>query len=209
MTDIERAKAYEERSDFVGALKAYRDAYLADSKSEAALLGIAMSALYMDNIPLSLEFFVKLLILNHDHAWGYWGRAKIFFQYGQEERALEDMKRAIAFDQPATELRIDCAVVYNAHNYPVEALAALEALPPDALSSDGEIEVVYALLLLKRYHDPRLVAFCEDVQNQDDPDPLALYLAAAYAQAHGLSHGSSLRKLALELEPSIEEAYPL
>ena len=105
---IETARTLEESGDYVGALVQYRSLYAEDSGNEDVILGIAQCALALDNPELAFEFFVKLLIQNHNNPWGYVGRANVLFRYAQTDRALSDLARAIELDNPATELRIDC-----------------------------------------------------------------------------------------------------
>ena len=125
--DIKRAHALEDNADFVGALRLYRDAYTQDSGDTDAVLGIAQNAMALDNPELALEFFVKLLILDHRNPWGFLGRAQVMARYNQIERAISDVRHALELEAEPGELRIDCAAVLNDCG---EFEAALDALVP-------------------------------------------------------------------------------
>ena len=113
ISDIERAHALEDNADFVGALRLYRDAYTQNSSDSDAVLGIAQNAMALDNPELALEFFVKLLILDHRNPWGFLGRAQVMARYNQVERAISDVRHALELEAEPGDLRIDCAAVLN------------------------------------------------------------------------------------------------
>ena len=126
-SEIESAHALENNADFVGALRLYHEAYKRDSSDSDAVLGIAQNAMTLDNPELALEFFVKLLILDHKNPWGFLGRAQVMIRYNQLSRAVSDIRRAIELDEPASEIRVDCAAALNDCG---DCAAALEALSP-------------------------------------------------------------------------------
>ena len=128
MTPLELAQHLENTGNFVESLKIYREIYVQNPGDEDALLGIANCALAMDVLPTALEFYVKLLICNHDNPWGYLGRAMVLFRYDQDERALSDVASAIALDNPASALRIDVAAALNESGYVRQAFEALRPL---------------------------------------------------------------------------------
>ena len=139
---------YEKNGELLEALKAYRDIYVAVPHDQDAILGLARSALALGEIEYAFDFFVKLLIENHQHPWGYWGRAAVYFTYDQQERAYHEVCRALELDSPATALRVDCAVLLNENGYYQKALEALLALPEADFDEDARIEWCYAELML-------------------------------------------------------------
>ena len=164
--------ALEKEGDLTGALKAYRDLYLQSPKDEAAVYGIAQCALALGNLETAFEFFVKLLILNHDCPEAYVGRANVLFQYEQRERAMSDLAKAIELDNPPSMVRIDCAAVLNDNGlseFAMQALAPIREMAWD--EDDFKCEWVYCLLAARKPEHPDvksiLTYFLENIE--DDP----------------------------------------
>lgn len=147
-TRLAEAVLAEQEGELLDALKAYRDIYVASPHDQDAIVGLARTALALGEVEYAFDFFVKLLIENHQHPWGYWGRAAVYFTYHQRERAYREVCRALALDVPATSLHVDCAVLLNENGYYEEALQALSALDETDFDEDAEIEWCYAEIVL-------------------------------------------------------------
>ncbi|MBQ1266612.1 MAG: hypothetical protein IIY06_07575 [Proteobacteria bacterium] len=145
---LAEAVVEENKGEFLNALRKYRDVYASAPHDQDAILGLARVALTMGELEYAFDFFVKLLIENHRHPWGFWGRAVVYFAYQQPERAFREVCRAIEYDSPATSLRVDCAVLLNENGYYQEALDALRHLPEDDFDEDAKIEWCYAEIML-------------------------------------------------------------
>lgn len=172
ISDFETAKALEISGDFVGALRLYRELYAANSADEAVILGIAQCALTLGNPELAFEFYVKLLIINHNNPWGYLGRSNILFRYEQIDRALSDLARAIELDTPPSELRIDAAAILNDNGYCELAIQALCPLRNTHFEeSDFQCEWVFALMATKQYEHPDVSAVIELFRQKEAEDP--------------------------------------
>ena len=151
MTPEERAKAQalESDGDLAGALKVYREAYLKSDKDEDAILGIAQSAMMLDDLGIAMEFFVKLLIVNHENPWGYLGRGMIMMENARSTQALSDIRKALKLDNPPTEMRIDAAAALNDYGFSEEAIEALMPLRDTHYNDpDFRAEWVFGLLVI-------------------------------------------------------------
>ena len=177
-SEIESAHALENSADFVGALRLYYAAYKRDSSDSDAVLGIAQNAMTLDNPELALEFFVKLLILDHRNPWGFLGRAQVMIRYNQVNRAVSDIQRAIDLDQPASDLRVDCAAALNDCG---ECESALEALAPirEDYGEDSDFcaEWIFASIASGKGNDEISRMLDDCMKNSDDPLFELCYLA--------------------------------
>ncbi len=203
-----KAKALEEDGNFVEALKVYRDVYGAEPHNQDAILGLGRVAYTVGEIEYAFEFFVKLLIENHEHPWGYWGRAAVFFEYNQPERALRELARAISFDNPASSLRIDCAVLLNNHKLYKEARRALSAYPREKYDEDAAIEWCYASIKLGSIDD--YTAACLKDHALDEEDEIgAIWLLLRGMQLCTVpeteSEGKNMILRALALDPDLAD----
>lgn len=142
-----KGQVLEAQGDFVGALRLYQAAYLEEPENETVLQGIAQCALALDELPTALDFFVRLLIQNHDNPWGYLGRASVLFRYGATDRALSDVASAIVCDAPSSGLRIDIAALLNAND---QSKFAADLLTPlyDSFCDDADYMAEYAFALI-------------------------------------------------------------
>lgn len=202
---LTEAKNYEDEGNFVEALKAYRDVYASDPHSQEAILGLGRVAYTIGEVECAFDFFVKLLIENHEHAWGYWGRAAVFFAYEQPERALREVARALEYDRPATSLRIDCAVLLNENGYFEEARCALAALSKEAYDEDADIEWCYASLRCgtpDAYTLSRLAAH-EPSLDETTAEAEWLLLHGLHKRLHDVEASRVLIARALELDPEL------
>ncbi len=186
MISLETAKNLENNGDFIAALKLYHEIYSQDNACEEAVLGIAQCALSLDNPEFAFEFFVKLLILNHSNPWGYIGRANVFFRYNQVDRALTDLSRAIKLDDPATELRIDCAALLNDYGYCSIAIQALAPIRSACLhDSDFQCEWLFAQIAENHYDNPDIPWIASQFKAQVTDDPFYALCLAAMNQHNG------------------------
>ena len=167
---IQSARSFEEDGDFVAALRLYREAYTRDSADLDAILGVAQCAMTLDNPELALEFYVKLLILDHSNPWGFLGRAQVMLRYRQFARALSDIARAIELDEPASDFRIDCAAALNDCGEPQKALEAIAPLGDDYDDDpDFAAEFLFASIVTGAI-DSRVREMLENCeQTSDDP----------------------------------------
>ena len=167
---FQRARAFEEDADFVAALRLYHEAYKRDPADLDAILGVAQCAMALDNPELALEFYVKLLILDHGNPWGFLGRAQVMLRYRQFARALSDIARAVELDDPASDFRIDCAAALNDCGEPQKALEALAPLGEDFDDDpDFAAEFIFASIVTDAV-DPRARKMLENCeQTSDDP----------------------------------------
>ena len=173
--------ALEKAGDLTGALKAYRDLYLQSPKDEAAVYGIAQCALALGNLETAFEFFVKLLILNHDCPEAYIGRANVLFQYDQRERAMSDLARAIALENPASMLRIDCAAVLNDNGLSEFAMQALAPIREMAMGDDDfKCEWVYCLMAAHKLDHPDVKSILTYFYGAIEHDPYYAFCLQAY-----------------------------
>ncbi|GEM_PF-2261890 len=171
----------EQSGDFIAALTAYRDLYLKNPKDEGAIYGIAQCALALGNLETAFEFFVKLLIMNHDCAEAYVGRSNILFQYDQRERAMSDLAKAIELDNPASVLRIDCAAILNDNGLTEFAMQALQPVRDMAFDDfDFKSEWIFCLLANRKLEHvdvkPILASFVENIEE----DPYYAFCIGAY-----------------------------
>ncbi len=186
MSDIlETAKVLENQRDFVAALEQYRQVYIQNSSSEDAILGIAQCALALDNQELAFEFFVKLLIQNHNNPWGYIGRANILFRFGQSDRALSDLAKAIRIDNPPSALRIDIAAILNANGYSDAAIDVLNPIRQNFFDdTDFKCELCFALLAQNLTDSQDLVKIIEYFSHHIDEDPFYQLCIIAFKIKH-------------------------
>lgn len=185
-SDIKTAQALELSGEIVSALDLYRKAFLASPKDESAVLGIANCALALEDLPVALEFYVRLLILNHGNPWGYYGRASVLFRYGASAKACDDIALAMAYDDPATALRIDMAALLNANGFFERALCALEPLRGDLrLDPDFRIEFAFAKLVLRQIDEDEFVeTMTYFEENSEEDDLYALFISSYRYQKH-------------------------
>ena len=80
MSALETARNLETSGDIVGALEKYRELYAQTPNDEDVVLGIANCALAIDALEIALEYYVRLLILNHHNPWGFYGRATVLLR---------------------------------------------------------------------------------------------------------------------------------
>lgn len=174
-----KGQVLEARGDFVGALRLYQAAYLEEPENETVLQGIAQCALALDELPTALDFFVRLLIQNHDNPWGYLGRASVLFRYGATDRALSDVASAILCDAPSSGLRIDIAALLNANG---QSGFAADLLTPlyDAFVHDADYMAEYAFALICTRQTTLFERVTPWLESHAAEDPYyALLLAAA------------------------------
>jgi tetratricopeptide (TPR) repeat protein len=207
---IEQAQILEQKGDIVGALELWRAIYTEDNACEDAILGIAQAALLLDESDLAFEFFVKLLILNHDNPWGYLGRANIMFRYNQPDRALSDLARVLELDTPASEIRIDCAALLNENGYSSLAIAALKPIRAAFYEdTDFKSEWLFAHLAANRLEHPDIPKILEFFKMHAADDPFYDLCLYAHAYKHGDPQAPArLRTLITEfpdLEARIEQ----
>lgn len=196
------AAELEASGDLLEAIKAYRDVYAIDSHCQDAILGLAKVALYLGKIEYAFDFFVKLLIENHENAWGYWGRAAVYFEYNQADRALREIAHAIELDSPPTSLRIECAALLNDNGYFNEAKSALSALTDDEFDEDAQIE--WALSTIKlNLNDERTTSLLAD-HTDEDCDPIWTLLRGLALNNNAQNSGDALIKLAISQDPDLE-----
>ena len=165
-----------DNGDIVEALQSYRSAYAENNSDEDAILGIAQCALMIDNIDIAFEFFVRLLIINHEHPWGYLGRGIIMMQTEQRERALADIQKALKLDNPPTEMRIDAAASLNDFGYSELAIEALMPLRDKYFDNeDFRAEWLFGLLVIADLNNPDILTIIdEELEKADktgEPDP--------------------------------------
>lgn len=171
----------EQNGDFIAALTAYRDLYLKDPKDEGAIYGIAQCALALGNLETAFEFFVKLLIMNHDCAEAYVGRANILFQYDQRERAMSDLAKAIELDNPASMLRIDCAAILNDNGLTEFAMQALMPVRDEAFEDfDFKSEWIFCLLANQKLDHSDVKSILASFVDHIEEDPYYTFCIGAY-----------------------------
>ena len=163
MSALETARNLETSGDIVGALEKYRELYAQTPNDEDVVLGIANCALAIDALEIALEYYVRLLILNHHNPWGFYGRATVLLRYDMTEKALADIDSALALDAPPSSLRIDIAALLNAYAHHELALSALDPLKAAYISAasvdarDFLIEYAVARIALNQIDDPDLL----------------------------------------------------
>lgn len=202
---IESARILEAQGDILNALCIYRDAYQKDPGQQEAVLGIAQTALALGNLELAFEFFVKLLILDHRNPAAYIGRANVLFQYGQTDRALSDLARAIQLDEPPSELRIDCAALLNDNGFAEIALKTLRPIRDQHLDMpDFQCEYAFALLALDMLDHCDLAPILDDFRQNETDDPFYTLCLDAFELKSGrtdtLAHLAEILEAAPELE---------
>lgn len=205
MSDIlETAKVLEQNGDYVAALEQYRQVYVQNTANEEAILGIAQCALALDNQELAFEFYVKLLIQNHENPWGYLGRANVLFRCGQADRALSDLAKAIRLDTPPSDLRIDIAAVLNANGY---CDAALDVLHPIRKSlfdnTDFKCEWCFALLVQNKLNAPDLEPILAYFRQHIETDPFYELCLIAYELKTQASETKDKLSTFLEANPDL------
>lgn len=201
---IELAQKLEQQGDIVGALELWRELYAEDNTCEDAILGIAQAALLLDKCDLAFEFFVKLLIQNHDNPWGYLGRANILFRYEQHDRALSDLARVLEIDSPASEIRIDCAAVLNENGYSSLAVAALKPIRTQFINDpDFKAEWLFALLVSNRLEHPDVIAILDDFKTHLEDDPFYSLCIHVHAYKHGDAQAPARMRKLLEKYPDL------
>ena len=187
--------ALENEGDLTGALKAYRDLYLRSPKDEAAVYGIAQCALALGNLETAFEFFVQLLILNHDCPEAYIGRANVLFLYEQRERAMSDLARAIELDNPPSMLRIDCAAVLNDNGLSEFAMQALMPVRDMAWEEDDfKCEWVFCLLAAHKMDHPDVKSILTYFYETIEHDPYYAFCLQAHQVLKG--NAGAVEKLA-------------
>ncbi len=198
----------ENNGDIIEAMKGYRDVYQADPHNQDAILGLGRIAYSLGKIEYAFDFFVKLLIENHKHPWGYWGRAAVYYEYGQPERALMEIRRAIELDHPATQLRIDCAVLLNEHGHYQEALDSLKALSDEDFDEDAEIEWCYAELKLGEPSTATQQMILSHVDSDIDQTPsIWLMFYGKLMETNDNPQSQAVIDLALQKEPELAERF--
>jgi len=197
---IVQAQTLERHGDIVGALKHYHKAYQTNPNDEATLLGVAQCALAMGRDTLAFDFFVKLLIQNHQNPWGYWGRGNLFFHFGQSKQGHDDLKRAIGLDNPPTTLRVDCAVVYNENACFEQAIQAIAPLDKTLWDEDARIEWTFAKLALGDHQDAIVQAYVTPFLDTVSDDALTETLVSGYLRLRGEASAGTRRKNALQDE---------
>lgn len=202
---IEQAQNLEQQGDIVGALELWQQIYAKDSTCEAAILGIAQTALLLDECDLAFEFFVKLLIQNHDNPWGYLGRANIMFRYDQYDRALSDLARVLELDTPASELRIDCAAMLNENGYPHLAIAALKPIRATLFDDpDFKSEWIFAHLAVNRLEHPDIPKILAYFKENSANDPFYVFCLQVHAFKHGDAQAPARLRALVEQYPDLE-----
>ena len=204
MTPEERAKAQalESDGDLAGALKVYREAYLKSDKDEDAILGIAQCAMMLDDLGIAMEFFVKLLIVNHENPWGYLGRGMIMMENARSTRALSDIRKALKLDNPPTEMRIDAAAALNDYGFSEEAIEALMPLRDTHYNDpDFRAEWVFGLLIIEDMNNQDILNIIseelEKADTEDKPEPY--YHLCNYARMYKTGRFTAVRELAKAL----------
>lgn len=183
---LDTARNLEISGDIVGALEKYRELYAQNPNDEDVVLGIANCALAIDALGTALEFYVRLLILNHRNPWGFYGRATVLLRHGMVERALSDIASALSLDSPPTALRIDIAALLNAYSQHELAVSALEPIKGVYLSGssveahDFLIEYAVARLAMNQTDDPELPAIMEKFEALRFEDGIYALCLAAY-----------------------------
>lgn len=202
---IESARTLEAQGDILQALCIYRDAYQQNPSHQEAVQGIAQTALELGNLELAFEFFVKLLILDHKNPVAYIGRANVLFQYGQADRALSDLAQAIRLDEPASDLRIDCAAVLNDNGLPEIAFKALRPVRNSLFhDTDFQCEWAFALLAQDMTAHEDLAEILDFFRQNEADDPFYTLCLDAFAlktgRATNLAHLDAILRDAPELE---------
>lgn len=186
MSALETARNLETSGDIVGALEKYRELYAQTPNDEAVVLGIANCALAIDALEIALEYYVRLLILNHHNPWGFYGRATVLLRYDMTEKALADIDSALALDAPPSSLRIDIAALLNAYAHHELALSALDPLKAAYISAasvdarDFLIEYAVARIALNQIDDPDLPKIMAQFESLRTEDGIYALCLAAY-----------------------------
>lgn len=202
---IEKVQALEKQGDIVGALELWKDIYTQNNTCQEAILGIAQTALLLDECELAFEFFVKLLILNHDNPWGYLGRANIMFRYEQHDRALSDLARALELDSPASALRIDCAAILNENGYASLALAALKPIRASFFDDpDFKSEWLFALLVTNQLEHPDIPKILAFFKTNCADDPFYELCLLVHAYKHGNPQAPARLRTLLNEYPDLD-----
>ena len=166
--DRKRTDELVKTGEIAEALRSYQKAYLQNPTDEDALLGIAQCAWMLDNTDVALEFFVKLLVVNHHHPWGYLGRGMVLLQANASEQGLRDIHRALEIDSPPTEMRIDAAAALNANGLPDEALQALLPIRKQFIDDpDFRMEWLTALIAIQDYNHPDILEILDEELSRD------------------------------------------
>ena len=186
MSALETARNLETSGDIVGALEKYRELYAQTPNDEDVVLGIANCALAIDALEIALEYYVRLLILNHHNPWGFYGRATVLLRYDMTEKALADIDSALALDAPPSSLRIDIAALLNAYAHHELALSALDPLKAAYISAaavdarDFLIEYAVARIALNQIDDPDLLKIMAQFESLRTEDGIYALCLAAY-----------------------------
>lgn len=183
--ELTQAQALSSDGDLAGALRIYQQAYLKSDTDEDAILGIAQSALMLDNLGIAMEFFVRLLIVNHENPWGYLGRGIIMMEKSKDGRGLEDIRTALKLDNPPTEMRIDAAAALNDYGFSEEAIEALMPLRDTYYENpDFRAEWVFGLLVIGDLNNPDILNIISEelLKMEGDVDQDPFYHMCNYAR---------------------------
>lgn len=204
MCKIETAKELERRGDIVGALQIYRRLYDQNPNHEAAIEGLAQCAMWLDKPEIAFEFYLKLLIVNHQNPRGYLGRAHVMFLYGQTEKALHDIAIAVELDEPATAMRIDCAALLNDYGYAEMARRVLKPILKTYRCDDDFVcEWGYACLATNHI-DSHVVAMIDAFEKRWPDDPFVALCHAMMALKVGDESAKIQLHELLEIAPELE-----
>lgn len=161
--DKNRTDEFVLNGELAEALRVYRQFYNQNPADEDAILGIAQCAWMLDNTDVALEFFVKLLMVNHQHPWGYLGKGILLLQANAIEQGLHSIQKALDLDNPPSEMRIDAAAALNAHGFPEEAVDALIPVRSKYFDNpDFRLEWISALLTIEDYTHPDILRILDE-----------------------------------------------
>ena len=209
-SDLAQAQTLSSDGDLVEALKIYQEAYQKSDSDEDAILGIAQCAMMLDDLGIAMEFFVRLLIVNHKNPWGYLGRGIIMMENNKDERALSDIRKALKLDNPPTEMRIDAAAALNDYGFSEEAIEALMPLRDTYYQNpDFRAEWLFGLLIIEDMNNPDILDIISEelqkAEQNDDHDPYYHMCNYARMKKCGFKDVSILVNAMLHMNPELKD----
>jgi tetratricopeptide (TPR) repeat protein len=162
---VQKAMQAYSQKDYDAALELFKQASGEETHYSPELIDTFISTVYsqQQDLPNAILYQEKALAIRHDYR-GYVTLGMMYHMTGDDAKAEQSYRSAIAFDEKQGEAYASLAVIFIAQNRPEEALLLLQKaaeLEPKLAVVHANLAVVYAMLGRNKESDSSLAKASE------------------------------------------------